>query len=366
MNRFLKIFIIIVVVAIFAATFIFLYRNSMKKDDRYELVEPRAGIDISRSTILTGKIEPRDLIDIKPQISGIISEVLVTPGDMVAEGEIIARIKVIPEASQLSSAQNRVEQARIQLEDARVKSEREDLLYSKKLVSKEECENATVALRKAELELNAAIDAYNIVREGISATNATESNTNVRATITGQVLDVPVKVGSSVIQANTFNDGTTVATIADMNDMIFIGKVDETDIGSLSTGIPVEITVGALPDRRLSAVIEYIAPRATSENGANSFEIKAALTSDSISGLRSGYSANASFAINSARGVMAVPESVVEFKGDSSFVYIATDTVGKQSFRRTAITTGVSDGVNIEVRSGLDLSDRLRGKKINE
>ena len=257
MKKFFKILIWILVGALFIGTFVYLYFNSKPKQTQYELVTPDSG-DIERTTVLTGKIEPRDEIEIKPQISGIISKINVEPGDVVKEGDIIAEIKVIPDASQLSSAEGRVSSAKINLEDARLKHERNEALFSRKVISREEYENTLTAYENARQELASAQDAVNIVRQGVSRYNASASNTQVRATINGLVLDVPVKVGTSVIQSNTFNDGTTVATIADMSNLIFKGTVDETEVGQLRTGMPVAITIGALPDLKPSAEIEYL------------------------------------------------------------------------------------------------------------
>ncbi len=363
MKKFFKILLWIIVAAIFVGTFVFLYLNSQPDKVSYEVVSPSKG-DIKRTTVLTGKIEPRDEINIKPQISGIITEINVEPGDIVASGDVIAVIKVIPEASSLSSALNRVETAKISLADAKGKFDRNAALYSKKVISREEYETSETTSRQAEREVDAAADAYAIVRDGVSKYNASESNTLVRATIGGLILDVPVKVGTSVIQANTFNDGTTVATIADMSNLIFKGNVDETEVGQLRVGMPMEIAIGALPEASPSAVLEYIAPKGTSENGANTFEIKAALSIDSISGLRAGYSANATVTLADLRNVLTVPESVIEFSGDSTFVYLMTDSVPEQKFNRTAVTTGTSDGINIEVKSGIDATARLRGNTI--
>lgn len=361
MKKFFKISLWILVVIIFVTTFVFLFINSQPEKTEYEIVSPVYG-DIEKTTVLTGKIEPRDEIDIKPQISGIISEVNVEPGDMVSEGDVIAVIKVIPEASSLSSAQARVESAEISLADAQSKYDRNKLLYEKKLISREEYETSETTLLQAKRELDAANDSYLIVKEGVSKYNANESNTLVRATINGLILDVPVKVGSSVIQANTFNDGTTVATIADMNKLIFKGKVDETEVGQLYTGMPMEITIGALPDLHPMAVLEYIAPKGTEENGANTFEIKAAISVDSISQLRSGYSANASVSLAKAKNVLTLPEGVVTFSGDSTFVFILTSADGEpQSFDRQPVSTGQSDGINIEIINGVDSLSKVRG-----
>ena len=285
---------------------------------------------------------------------------------MVKEGDVVARIKVIPDEGQLSSALSRIETAKINLEDARVKHERNTLLLDKKVISREEFEATATSLALAKAELESAQDAYSIVKEGVSRTNAKESNTLVRATITGLVLDVPVKVGSSVIQANTMNDGTTIATVADMNNLIFKGKVDETEVGQLSVNQPMEISIGALPDLNLDAVIENIAPKGTETNGANTFEIKAAIKVPDGQQLRAGYSANATVMLNSAAGVLTVPESVIEWAGDKTYVYVLTDSVKEQKFERTEVVTGLSDGINIQVKSGVTTSSPLRGSVVNE
>ncbi len=365
MKKFFRILLWSLVGVLFIGTFVYLFIKSQPSETRYELVSPTMS-DIERTTILTGTIEPRDEIEIKPQVSGIISEINVEAGDMVKEGDVVARIKIIPDEGQLSSALSPIETAKINLEDARVKHERNTLLLEKKVISREEFEATATTLALSKAELDAARDAYSIVKEGVSRTNAKESNTLVRATITGLVLDVPVKVGSSVIQANTMNDGTTVATVADMNNLIFKGKVDETEVGQLSVNQPMEISIGALPDLSLDAVIENIAPKGTETNGANTFEIKAAINVPEERQLRAGYSANASVMLNSARGVLTVPESVIEWAGDKTYVYVLTDSLKEQKFDRTEVATGISDGINIEVKSGVDKTARLRGAMINE
>lgn len=238
------------------------------------------------------------------------------------------------------------------------------MLLDKKVISREEHETSATTLAQAKAELSAAQDAYSIVKEGVSKNNAKESNTMVRATITGLVLDVPVKVGSSVIQANTMNDGTTVCTVADMSNLIFKGKVDETEVGQLSVGQPMEISVGALPSLKLNAVIENIAPKGTETNGANTFEIKAAVKAEDDVQLRAGYSANAVVSLSKVDDVLTIPEGVIEWAGDSTYVYLLTDTVKGQKFERVAVTTGTSDGINIQVKGGIDKDARLRGVAI--
>lgn len=364
MKKFFRIAIWTLIGCVFVGTFVYLFNKSKSKQTVYELVSP-ATLDIERTTVLTGSIEPRDEIEIKPQVSGIIAEINVEAGDHVKEGDVIAKIKVIPDESQLSAAENRVSVARVDLAQKKAVFERTKSLYEKKYESREQYELDEASYQKAEEELASAIDALSIVRDGVSSTNAQSSNTLVRATITGLVLEVPVKVGSSVIQANTMNDGTTIAKIADMNDLIFKGKIDETEVGLLEEGMPMKITVGAIENGALEAVIEKIAPQATEDNGTNTFEIKAAVTPDLSMKLRAGYSANAKVSLQKAEAVTSIPESVIEFAKDSTFVYVLTDSVPNQIFEKKAVTTGLSDGINIEIKDNwLTTEKKLRGSVI--
>lgn len=368
MKKFFRILLWVAIAAIFVGTFVYLFVNSRQKPDTFEIVTPEIG-EVSRTTVLTGKIEPRDEVEVKPQVSGIIAEINVEPGDLVHEGDIIAKIKIIPDEGQLASAENRVKIARLDVENAKAKYERTKSLYEKKFESRETFEVDENAYLKSKEELASAIDALSIVKEGFSASTAQSSNTLVRATTTGLVLEVPVKVGSSVIQANTMNDGTTVAKIADMTDLIFKGKIDETEVGMLREGMAVDITVGALPDSTLSALIEKIAPLATEENGTNTFEIKAAIAIPEGIELRAGYSANARVLLETASDALVIPERVLTFEGDSTFVHTLVEGSDPQQWTRVPIATGISDGVNIVVKSSLSsdsitTSSKLRGAKL--
>ena len=364
MKRVFK-YILFAFVAIFIiGTFVYLFKNSRPKVDQYEELTVEAR-DIARTTIVTGKIEPRNEVNIKPQINGIIAELYKEAGQMVQEGEIIAKLKVIPDMNQLSSAQSRVRLAEINLKQAKTNYEREKTLYDKDLVSADEYDKIYQAYNQAVEERAAAQDALEVIRDGVSSTNAKGSSTLIRSTITGLILDIPVKVGNSVIQANTMNDGTTVATVANMKDLIFDGNIDETEVGSLAEGTPMTITIGALPEYKSQAILEYISPKATDNNGANQFEIKAAVDVSSDHMIRSGYSSNAEIVLESATQVPAIEESAIEFDGDDSYVYIKTEDA-KEPYERIQITTGISDGLYIEVKSGLKLGDKVRGNKIIE
>lgn len=368
MKKFFRILMWSIIAVIFVGTFVYLFLNSRGKEATYELVSPVTG-NIERTTVLTGDIEPRDEIEIKPQISGIISEILVEPGDHVNNGDVIAKIKVIPEATQLSSAENRIQVAKISLEEARQTYERTKALYEKKYESREKYETDYAAYERAKQELDQANDQLRIVRDGVSAFDTQGSNTLVRATVTGIVLEVPVKVGSSVIQSNTFNDGTTIAKVADMTDLIFKGKIDETEVDLLSEGMSVRISVGAIQGSDYPAVIEKIAPMATDDNGTNTFEVKAALQSTETAKLRAGYSANAAVILEKAENVLSIPERLIEYSNDSTFVYVLkSESGGHQTFERTAVTTGLSNGIDVELKgpASITADTRLRGNQKDE
>lgn len=365
MKRYTKIIVAALVALVFLGTFIFLYVKSLPKEEVYEEFQPQV-MDLSKSTVITGKIEPRDEVNVKPQISGIITEIYKVAGENVTAGEVIAKVKVIPDMGQLSSAQSRLRLAVVNLKQAQVDHEREKMLFDKGLVSADEYDKVHQALKQAQEEKKAATDNLQVVRDGVSASNASASSTLIRSTISGVILDIPVKVGNSVILSNTFNDGTTIASVADMRDLIFRGNIDETEVGRLREGMLMKITIGALQDLRFDAHLEYISPKATETNGANQFEVKAAVSVPQGSSLRSGYSANAEIELQSAKGVLCVPESAIEFEGEDTYVYVVKGEGSNKTYERKKVVTGLSDGVNIEIRSGLQKADKVRGPKVVE
>ena len=357
MKKFFKYFSIALVALIFIGTFVFLYSTSRPEVITWQEL-PVSVMDITRTSVVTGKVEPRNEVNIKPQINGIISELYKEAGEMVKEGEVIAKLKVIPDMGSLSSAESRLRLSEMNLKQAETDLNRQKALYEKDLVSTEEYDKVLQAYNQAKEERSAAQEALEVIRDGVSSSNAGSSSTLVRSTITGLILDIPVKVGNSVIQANTMNDGTTVATVADMSDLIFNGSIDETEVGSLVEGMPMRITIGALPDYSSEAVLEYISPKATESNGASQFQIKAAIVPSDTHTIRAGYSANAEIVLQEAKGVLSVPESALEFNGDSVFVYLMSSP---QVFERIPVKTGMSDGINIHVLSGLTEGQIVRG-----
>ena len=363
MKRYSKLIIAAIIALIFIGTFVFLWQKSQPKEVVYSEFTPKLD-SIQKTTIITGKIEPRNEVNIKPQISGIISELYKVPGDYVNAGDVIAKVKVIPDMNQLSSAEMRVRLAEINLKQAETDFQREENLYNQKLVSADEYDKSRLALNQAKQEKLAAEDALQVVRDGVSKSNAKASSTLIRSTISGVILDIPVKVGNSVILSNTFNDGTTIASVANMNDLIFRGNIDETEVGQLISGMPMKITIGALQDLKFDAALEYISPKDVESNGANQFEIKAAVHVAKDDKLRSGYSANAEIVLARADKVLTIPESAIEFSGDSTFVYIVKGEGKEKEYDRRHVVTGLSDGVNIEIKNGLTDKDKVRGPEI--
>ena len=346
-------------------TFVFLWKKAQPEVTEYEIVTPERGT-VETKTVATGNVEPRYEILIKPQISGIISEVLKEAGQRVTEGEIIAKVKVIPEMGQLNSAESRVNVARISLDQVESTHRRDEQLFKQGILTAEEFDVSKANYRKAKEELANAQSSLEIVRDGISRNTRSSSTTQISSTITGMILNVPIKVGNSVIQSNSFNDGTTIASVANMNDMIFRGNVDETEIGKIREGMPIKLTVGALGTRTFDAVLEYVSPKGEEKNGAIQFEIKAAVSLPDTSFVRAGYSANAEIVLERAENVLTIPESTVEFHGDTAFVQVVKQEKPKQIFEKRQIKTGLSDGIKIEVKEGLTEKDKIRGAAISK
>lgn len=364
MKKVLKITAWVLLILLVISTFVFLYQKSKPKITRYEIEVVKTD-SIEKRTVATGKVEPRNEILIKPQMSGIIAEVYKEAGDLVKAGDIIAKIKVVPDMVNLNAAESRVQLAKLSYDQNLTVFNRDKALYDEKVISKEEFEKSTLQLNNSKEELKSAEDNLSLVRDGISSKTAAFSNTLVRSTITGTLLDIPIKVGNSVIQSNNFNDGTTIATVADMNDMLFIGKLDETEVGRIHSGMPMIITIGALQDHKLDASLEYIAPKGTEESGAIMFEMKAAIKVPSDIFIRAGYSANAEIKLEHVNDVLTIPESCLEFNGDSAFVYSLIKEE-PQEFKKTEVKVGLSDGIHIEIKEGLKLADKIRGAEIIE
>ncbi len=359
MKKFLKILLLVVVVGAIIGTMFFLYQKSKKKPVIFETKSPFIS-DVIKKTVATGSVVPRKEIEIKPQVSGIVEEIYIEAGNHVKKGDLIARVKIIPNMVELNNAESRLNKAKINFEDAKMVYERQKKVYEQGVIPEAEFQQYKLAYMNAMEEQETAESHLQLIKEGVSKKSGSATNTLIRSTIEGMILDVPIEVGNSVIESNTFNEGTTIASVADMGEMIFEGKVDETEVGKLKIGMPLILSIGAIEDEKFDAVLEYVSPKGKEENGAIQFEIKADVKLKQTAFIRAGYSANADIVLERKDSVMVIPESLIKFEreGDSAYVEIETQP---QIFEKRYIKTGLSDGVNIEVKEGLEVKDKIKG-----
>lgn len=338
-------------------------KSQGKTKELYEEVTPTANDSIVKSTVLTGSIEPRDEILVKPNMNGIIAELNHLPGDFVQEGELIAKIQMVPDVAMVQSAASRVDAARVDLKRTEEVYNRDKSLYDQKILAKEAYETSLANYRRAKIEYSSAVEQLDITRTGSSASTSKRNNTLVFATVTGTILEQPVKVGSRVTMANNFNEGTTVVSIADLTDLLFIGNVNESDVNNVTVGSPVTIHVGALKDKTYHAVVEYVSPKGKDTSGTILFEVKAAISGDDLSALKAGFSSNAEVEMAHKTGVLTIPEATVTYEGDKSFVFVKG---GKGEYEKKEVTLGLSDGIKVEVLSGLTGDETLRGNLMKQ
>ena len=351
--------LIIFVIAVVAAaiyTVDFLYKKEQTAEAFYRTQTAQQG-DIVLKTVASGSIQPRHEILIKPQVSGIVRIVHIEAGDLVKTGDVLAEVMIVPNMSALSSAENRLSRAQISLDDANRTFERNSALFEKGVLSAMDLQRDEIALKQAKEELLGAKDNLRIVKEGVTARGGSASNTLIRSTIDGMVLDVPIKKGNSVIEANNFNDGTTIASVADMQDLIFIGKIDESEVEKLHKGMEIELTIGAIEDEVYQATLEHISPKGIEESGAIQFEIKAAVILEEGQFLRAGYSANAEVVLDKRVGVLTLSEMLVQYDGSQPYVELET---APNTYERKDIELGLSDGLSVEIVSGLTGEDAIK------
>ncbi|MDC7999418.1 efflux RND transporter periplasmic adaptor subunit [Aequorivita todarodis] len=374
MKKTKTIIILVTIAVLFVASMYWLYSKNIEDPVVYETEKPVVG-SVVKKTVATGSIVPKEEVLIKPNISGIIDEIFVEAGEIVKAGDLIAKVKVVPNVSSLNSAKSNINSVRTQVETARLAFEnqksiynRQKELFEKGVISANEFDTAQLSydqaqqrLKQEQVGLIAANQNYDIVKTGTTSGMGSSANTEIRATVSGMVLDVPVKTGNQVIEANNFNDGTTIATIADVDKMIFEGKVDESEVGKIKEGLPLEITVGAISDKTFNAELDYIAPKGVDENGAIQFEIKGTMKNLDTTNtfIRAGLSANASIILAKAENVLTIKEALVQFdpKTEKPFVEVM---VGDQKFERRDVMLGVSDGIDVEVKSGVSEDDNIK------
>lgn len=356
MKKVFKIIGIVAFIALFGWVVFYLYNQSKKDPVIYE-TELAERTDIIKKTVATGSVVPRKEIDIKPQESGIITEIYVEAGDKVTKGDLIAKIQIIPEMIQVNNAEAQLKRAEISFKNAKIEYQRKKELFDNGVIPESEYLEEQLKYETAEADQMAAENNLQLIKEGVTSNSKSQTNTLIRSTITGMILDVPIKEGNSVIKSNTFNDGTNIAIVADMGKMVFEGKVDETEVGKIKQGMELLLSIGAIEDEKYVAYLESISPKGVEENGAIQFEIKAAVKLKENQFIRAGYSATADIVLDRRDSVLAIKEKLITFSNDSAFVEIET---GEQLFEKRQIKLGLSDGIKIEVLEGIAEEDKIK------
>ena len=354
--KFKNIGIILLILGFLFAIAYFVRTNS-KSAIEYETTNPFIS-SIELTSVVTGKVIPEDEVEIKPQLNGIIEKILVEEGDTVQNGQLIAVIKVVPDERSVYGAQAQVTSSKLNLENGEKQLNRAKELFAKQIISQQEFEDAELRYNSAKENLKAAENDLEIIMNGSVAGSST-ANTNIRATLSGTILEIPVEVGDQVIAANNFNAGTSVAIIADLSQMIFEGKVDEAEVGNLTNGMKIIVSMAAIPDKEFDAKLKFVAPKGTEEGGAVQFKIEAELALDDDTFVRAGYSANGALVVNSKKDIMVIPEAVLQFDRKTQQPYVEIE-ISDQNFERRELETGLSDGIKVEVLSGVEMTDNIK------
>lgn len=341
----------------FIAVLVMFAKKNKQKNEIFE-TEKAFKATIVDKTVATGKVLPLEEVEIKPQISGIIDKIYVEEGAKVKKGDLIAKVRVVPNEQALTGAKGRVSKAKLQVDNSKIVYDRNKKLYNNGVISKKDIEAFELAYNQAKQDLKNAENDYQIIRRGFTGSGGS-ANTNIRATTSGMILEIPVKEGYQVIQSNNFNAGTTIASIADMSKMIFEGKVDEAEVGKLNEGVLIDVTLGAIDDKKFPARLNFIAPKGTEEGGAVQFKIKAEMTLDESYFVRAGYSANAEIVLEQKDSVLSIKEALLLFDKETEKPYVEVKT-GEQEFEKRDIELGLSDGVNVEIVSGIDEDDEIK------
>lgn len=357
MNKTVK--IILGIVLLILLVFVLKYFKDSNKKDVIDYKTTQAFYtSLDTKIVATGKLNPEEEIELKPQISGIVDKILVEEGDLVQKGDLIAKIRVVPNEQALVSAQSRIKTSKFTYDNAKTLFERNKTLYEKGVISRQDFENNELSLNQAQESYIQAQNDYQIIKRG-SISGGGSANTNIVAQISGTILQIPVREGDQVIQSNNFNAGTTIATIADMRQMIFEGKVDESEVGKLEEGKTIKVILGAINEKEFPAKLTFVAPKGVEENGAVQFVIKADVAVESSNKIRAGYSANAEIEVASKESVMVVKEALLQFNRitEKPFVEILNDN---GDFVIKYVEIGISDGINVEITEGLELSDKIK------
>lgn len=357
MNKTVK--IILGIVTLVLLVFVLKY---FKDSNAKEVVDYKTELPfyttLDTKTVATGKLNPEEEIELKPQISGIVDQIFVEEGDLVRKGDLIAKIRVVPNEQALGSAKSRINTARLSFENAQTLFNRNKTLFEKGVISKQDFENSELSLNQSKESYDQSKDDYQIIKQG-SLSGGSSANTNIMAQIPGTILEIPVREGDQVIQSNNFNAGTTIATIADMSKMIFEGKVDESEVGKLEEGKDIKVILGAINEKEFPAVLTFVAPKGVEENGAVQFTIKADVTIEASTKIRAGYSANAEIEIESKDSILVIKEALLQFNRitEKPFVELQNEN---GNFTKKNVETGLSDGINVEILDGIEEGDKIK------
>ena len=336
---------------------VFFIKSNSKPSIQYD-TQTALITSIEMKSVATGKVIPEDEVEIKPQISGIIQTLYVEEGDNVKTGDLLAKVKVVPNEQSLNSAKGRLANTKILMQNARIEFNRNKGLFEKEIISQQDFQNAELNYSRAKQDVTNAENDLQIIKLGSAGGSAT-ANTNIRATVSGTVLEMPIKEGDQVVESNTFNNGTTIAIIADLSKMIFEGKVDEAEVGKLKIGMPLTINLGAIQDKEFEARLKFIAPKGNEEQGAVQFKIEGDVYLDKDFFIRAGYSANASLVLERKDSILAIPEALLQFDKKTEKPYVEVQ-IKDQEFERKDIETGISDGINVEILSGITIKDNIK------
>jgi len=372
MKRTKTVILLLLIVVVFGAALYYLWKKNQEDPISYTSETPSEQTIVVK-TVATGSIVPKEEILIKPNISGVIEEVFIEAGEYVKQGDLIAQIRVIPNVSNLTSAKNNIasnsnalQTAEINFKTQQAIFDRQKALFEKGVISANQFDEvnntylqAKQRVGQSRIDVTQSRQNYDIIKTGTTSGLGSVAQTQVRATVSGMVLDVPVKAGNQVIEANNFNEGTSIASLADVKQMIFEGKVDESEVGKIKEGLPLEITVGAIEDQKFDAVLDYIAPKGVAENGAIQFEIKGTLKKMDSTFIRAGLSANASIILEKAEKVLAIKEALVQYDDETKKPFVEIE-IGDQQFERKDIELGISDGIFVEVKSGITKDDKIK------
>ena len=353
----LKNILIILLILGFLFAIAYFIRTNSTSSIEYDTSSPFIS-SIQKTSVVTGTVIPEDEVDIKPQLNGIIDNILVEEGDIVEIGQLIAIIKVVPDERSVYGARAQVTAARLTVQNAERQIKRAKELFEKQIISQQDYEDAELNYNTAKENLIAAQNDLEILRKGSVAGSST-ANTNIRATVSGTILEIPVKLGDQVIAANNFNEGTSVAIIADLNEMIFEGQVDEAEVGKLELGQSLKVNMAAIPGREFDAILKFVAPKGTEQGGAVQFKIEADLTLDEDTFVRAGYSANGSLVVENKQEIMVIAEALLQFDRRTQLPYVEVE-ISDQNFERRDVTTGLSDGIKVEILSGVSMDDKIK------